>query len=64
MAITTKVQGGKLIITVDISDKAIDAAGISKTGKSKIVATTGGFQRLPEHKTVRYSLNVIHVDKL
>jgi hypothetical protein len=64
MAITTTVQDGKLIITVDISSDVISAAAISKTGKSKIVATTGGFQRLADPQTIRFSLNVIHVDRL
>ena len=64
MAITTKVQGGKLIITVDIAQRNIDEAKISKTGKSKIVATTGGFRKVAEDSTVSYSLNVIHVDRI
>jgi hypothetical protein len=45
-----------MVITVDISKEAIEAAPPSKTGKSKIVAGTGGFQKVG---TVKVLLNVI-----
>ena len=40
------IVNGKLVITIDVSDKAIAAARDSKTGKSKIVASTCGFTRV------------------
>jgi len=51
-----ELQGDKLIITVDVSKAALAAAPMSKTGKSKLVATTGGFERVGP---VKVSLNVI-----
>jgi hypothetical protein len=41
--VQTKVQGDKLIITVDVSEALLKAAPPSKTGKSRIVASTSGF---------------------
>lgn len=52
-----KVEKGKLTITVDVSDKALSSAVVSKTGKSKIVAGTGGFVKIND--SVSMSLNVI-----
>lgn len=37
--VSTKVEGNKLVITIDMDHEGED----SKTGKSKIVATTSGF---------------------
>ena len=51
-----QVRGEKIVITIDISKAALDAAQPSKTGKSKIVAGTGGFQKVGP---VKVSLNVI-----
>lgn len=39
----TQVQGSKLIITVDVSKDLVESAPHSKTGKSRIVASTHGF---------------------
>jgi hypothetical protein len=63
MAITQKVVDGKLILEIDIDSKAISAANISKSGKSKLVATTGGFRKI-DGSTIQYSLNVIHIDRV
>ncbi len=41
--ITTERKGDKLILTIDVSDATKKQAPISKTGKSRIVATTHGF---------------------
>jgi hypothetical protein len=64
MAITTKVEGDKLIIEVDIAERDINEAKLSKTGKSKVVATTGGWRKVADGSTISFSLNVIHVDRL
>ena len=37
--VSTKVEGNKLVITIDMDHEGED----SKTGKSKVVATTSGF---------------------
>ena len=57
MSIQTEVKGGKLVITVDISDAAIKAAPMSKSGKNKLVATTSSF--VPAGDKVKFQLNVI-----
>ena len=54
--IEIKGNGSLMVITIDISKTALDAAVPSKTGKSRIVAGTGGFQRIGP---VKVSLNVI-----
>lgn len=41
--VTGKVDGDKLILTIDIGKAAREAAQPSKTGKTKILATTSGF---------------------
>ena len=51
-----EIKGDKVVITVDISKAAIEAAQPSKSGKSKVVASTGGFQKAG---LVKVSLNVI-----
>jgi len=39
-----KVENGKLLITIDVSKDALDKAEPSKSsGKTRTVATTGGF---------------------
>ena len=53
--VNTKRNGDLLIITVDISKAALEAATASKSGKTKIVASTGGFTG---EGPVKYSLNV------
>lgn len=39
----SEIKGDKLILTIDISEKALAAAKPSASGKTKVVATTGGF---------------------
>lgn len=51
-----EIRGSLMVITIDISKAALDAAAPSKTGKSRIVAGTGGFQKVGP---VKVSLNVI-----
>lgn len=52
-----KVDGNKLVITADLTQDF----GPTSTGKSKTVASTGGFVPLTEvqGKSVSFSLNVI-----
>ena len=40
--ITTEIKGGKLVITVDVSEAAIKAAPMSASGKNKVVGSTLG----------------------
>jgi len=48
-----KVEDGKLILTVPLT------SGVSsKSGKTLVVATTGGFQPVPD-TNMQFSLNVI-----
>lgn len=69
MSYDAKVQDGKLVIIVDVSDKAIAAATVSKSAVLKaikegrdpdklipsLIASTGGFSTVGN---VRVSLNV------
>jgi hypothetical protein len=55
--ITTKIVGGKLIIEVDVSPAKITSAPFSKTGKSKLVASSHGFQSV-NGNGLAISLNV------
>lgn len=41
--ISGKIEGDKLVLTIDISKAAREAAQPSKSGKTKILATTSGF---------------------
>jgi len=54
MQVTGKMEGDKLILTIDVSKAARDAAAPSKSGKTCILATTGGFTRFGD---VSVSLN-------
>jgi len=49
-----KVEGNKLIITVDLSKDF----GPSKSGKTTIIATTGGNISVPGNEAVRVGLNI------
>lgn len=51
--VETKIEGNKLVITVDLTKDF----GKSKSGKSTIVASTGGNVTLPDGKT-KLGLNV------
>ena len=48
-----KVVGDKLTITIDLSKRL----GRSSSGKSTIVATTGGNKPIPGHDDVKIGLN-------
>ena len=54
MHVQGKMEGDKLILTIDCSKAARDAATPSKSGKTTILATTGGFTRFGD---VSVSLN-------
>lgn len=54
--VQAEVRDGKLVIIVDVSEKTLGAAELSKSGKSKVVASTNGFTG---YGPVRVSLNVI-----
>jgi hypothetical protein len=54
MQVQSELKGDKLILTIDVSKTARDAAQPSKTGKTMILATTGGFTRFGD---VAVSLN-------
>lgn len=53
--VSTKVEGDKLVITIDVSKAAREGAEPSKSGKTKVLATTSGFTRIGD---VGLSLNV------
>jgi hypothetical protein len=53
--IHTKVEGDKLVITVDMSKAARGDARVSSSGKTKLLASTGGFTI--SHGDVKVSLN-------
>lgn len=54
------VKAGKLIITVDISKAACDKSKPSSTGKTNLVASTHGAEKIegPDGWAVTFSLNV------
>ncbi len=54
MNVKGEIKGDTLVLTIDISKAARDAAKDSKSGKSKILATTSGFTGFGD---VKVSLN-------
>ena len=52
--VTAKIVNDKLVIEIDVSKAALEAAEASKSGKTHIVATTGGFTG---YGPVKLSLN-------
>lgn len=54
MNVRGEVKGDLLILTIDISAKAKEAAQPSKSGKTKVLATTSGFTGFGD---VKVSLN-------
>lgn len=54
MQVQSELKGDKLVLTIDVSKAARDAAVPSKTGKTMILATTGGFTRFGD---IAVSLN-------
>jgi hypothetical protein len=54
MQVSGKLEGDKLILTIDVSKAAREAAAPSKSGKTLVLASTGGFTRFGD---VAVSLN-------
>lgn len=54
MTVHGEIKGDKLILTVDISAKSREEAQPSKSGKTKVLASTHGFTRFGD---VGVSLN-------
>jgi hypothetical protein len=53
-----KINGDKLVITIDVSAEAFKAAPPSTSGKSRVVASTRGFANYATpHGVVGLSLN-------
>jgi hypothetical protein len=53
-----KLNGDKLVITIDVSKASFDAATPSTSGKTKVVASTRGFSTyMTPHGAVALSLN-------
>lgn len=59
MNVKGEVKGDTLVLTIDISAAARAKAGLSKSEKSRILATTSGFTTFGD---VKLSLNVT-IDK-
>jgi hypothetical protein len=53
------VKGDKLHLELDVSKKAIEGAYDSRSGKAKIVYTTGGFKVVDGKPPLRIALNLI-----
>ena len=49
-----ELNGTLLVLTIDLSQ----TLGVSASGKSEIIATTGGNVSLPGHEEVKVGLNV------
>lgn len=56
-----KVDGDKLVIEIDISEASQIAAPLSSTGKTKLVASSGGTVWIPSPngRAASFSLNVM-----
>lgn len=54
MNVKGEIKGETLVLTIDISKAAKDAAQPSKSGKTKVLATTSGFTGFGD---VKVSLN-------
>lgn len=57
MAMKHSVADGKLVIAIDVDDASKQRAPRSKSGKSQLVASTGGVVHIPE-AGVKLALNV------
>jgi len=53
-----RVEGGKLIITIDVSDDTIANAQYSNTGKSKLIASSRGWRAVNGVDGLSISLNL------
>jgi hypothetical protein len=49
-----EVQGNLLVMTIDLSH----TLGVSASGKSEIIATTGGNVSLPGYEEIKVGVNV------
>lgn len=52
--VTMKVDGNKLTIEVDLTERH----GKSSSGKTTIIATTGGNVSIPGHDDIKIGLNI------
>ena len=52
--VQVELNGNLLVLTIDLSQ----TLGVSASGKSEIIATTGGNVSLPGHEEVKVGLNV------
>lgn len=53
-------KDGNVVITIPVTEKSIKSAATSKSGKSKMLATTGGFGQVDGAPAgVKLSLNLI-----
>lgn len=52
--VATRIDGSKLIIEVDLTKNF----GLSSTGKTNVVGSSGGFVKIDTHPGVSFSLNV------
>jgi hypothetical protein len=57
--IEIKVEGQKLILTIDLSKEI----GLSSTGKTVLIASTGGNARVAGFDDVRVGLNIYKAKK-
>jgi ATP-dependent protease Clp ATPase subunit len=58
--VTHEVRGDKLVVTIDISQSSINAAPPSSSGKTHLVATTGGAVSVPcKYAGPTYAINVM-----
>jgi hypothetical protein len=55
MNVKTEIRGDKLVLEIDISQSTLDQAPNSKSGKTRMVASTSGFTKVGP---VSVSLNV------
>jgi len=51
------IKGDKLIIEVDVSKEALEKASASKSGKTRVVDSTGGFKVVNDK--IKVGVNVI-----
>jgi hypothetical protein len=57
--ISHEIKGDKLIVTIDIGDGAVKAAPPSSSGKTMLVATTGGALPLAvKHANLSMAINI------
>jgi hypothetical protein len=59
--VTQTVRGNKLVIEIDLSPAALEAAKPSATGKTLLLASTHGSREVPavSARVITYSLNVM-----